>query len=41
MIKGYDDGVGKASIVLKALELVDNSLLLNKKGVNLQCRPYF
>ncbi|WP_147678595.1 glycosyltransferase family 4 protein [Algibacter pacificus] len=31
LIKGYDDGVGKASIVLKALELVDQVLLTSKK----------
>lgn len=30
LIKGYDDGVGKASKVLEALELVSKDLLLNK-----------
>lgn len=30
LIKGYDDGVGKASIILKALELVSETLLINK-----------
>ncbi|MFD1294262.1 glycosyltransferase family 4 protein [Lutibacter holmesii] len=33
LIKGYDDGVGKASIVLEALALVSKRLLLNKKIV--------
>ncbi len=31
LIKGYEDGVGKASIVLKALELVSKELLKDKK----------
>ncbi len=30
LIKGYDDGVGKASKVLEALQLVSKNLLLNK-----------
>ncbi|OEK08849.1 glycosyl transferase family 1 [Flavivirga aquatica] len=30
LIKGYDDGVGKASIVLKALELVSKEILKKK-----------
>ncbi|AXT21282.1 glycosyltransferase [Flavobacteriaceae bacterium AU392] len=31
LIKGYDDGIGKASIVLKALELVSEDLINDKK----------
>lgn len=31
LIKGYDDGVGKASIVLKALETISTTILANKK----------
>lgn len=31
MIKGYEDGVGKASIVLLALELIDRKLLVDKE----------
>jgi glycosyltransferase involved in cell wall biosynthesis len=30
LIKGYDDGVGKASIVLKALETIPNKVLIDK-----------
>lgn len=30
LIKGYDDGVGKASIVLRALETIEPKLLYNK-----------
>lgn len=33
LIKGYDDGVGKASIVLEALVLVSKQLLLSKQIV--------
>ncbi len=33
LIKGYDDGVGKASLVLNALELVEKELLVNKNIV--------
>jgi glycosyltransferase involved in cell wall biosynthesis len=33
MIKGYEDGVGKASVVLNSLVLVDIALLENKKIV--------
>ena len=33
LIKGYDDGVGKASIVLKGLELVSKKFLLDKKVI--------
>ena len=31
LIKGYDDGVGKASVVLKALELLPKTLFQNKE----------
>lgn len=31
LIKGYEDGIGKASIVLKALELVPNAILKDKQ----------
>lgn len=33
LIKGYDDGVGKASVVLEALQLVSKTLLVDKKIV--------